>query len=73
MECWQVSIFANGGVRVYFCDPPSPWQRDTNENTNLLLRQYFPRRTDLSPFSQAQLVRHGYRVNEPSGRYVLSI
>jgi IS30 family transposase len=42
-------------VRVYFCDPQSPWQRGTNENTNLLLRQYFPRGTDLSPISQEQL------------------
>jgi IS30 family transposase len=51
-------------VQVYFCDPQSPWQRGTNENTNLLLRQYFPRGTDLSPFSQARLDQVSLRLNQ---------
>ena len=43
------------GVEVYFCDPRSPWQRGSNENTNGLLRQYFPRRTNLAGVTQEQL------------------
>ena len=51
----HVRLRIDAGLAVYFCDPHAPWQRGTNENTNGLLRQYFPRGTDLSVHPKAEL------------------
>jgi IS30 family transposase len=58
------SFTVDTNVKVYFCDPQSPWQRGSNENTNGLLRQYFPKKTDLSVYSQADLNKIAPRLNQ---------
>ena len=57
-------LAAATGLEVFFCDPHSPWQRGTNENTNGLLRQYFPKHTDLRPYRPAHLARVANELND---------
>jgi IS30 family transposase len=59
----HLDITAATGAKVYFCDAGSPWQRGSNENTNGLLRQYFPKGTDLSQHTRGDLARVELELN----------
>ena len=63
MRDWK-QIHIEAGIEIYFCDPHAPWQRGSNENTNGLLRQYFPKGTDLSTVSELELDRVADELND---------
>ncbi len=59
----HLEFTASTGVKVYFCDPKSPWQRGSNENTNGLIRQYFPKKTCLAHYTQQDLDQVAEQLN----------
>lgn len=62
----HVQLTSDTGPKVYFCEPRSPWQRGTNENINGLLRQYFPKGTDLARYQAAELAAVAYILKSAS-------
>ena len=63
MRDWK-EVHVDAGIEVFFCDPHSPWQRGTNENTNGLLRQYFPKGFDFSTVTEVELDAVADELNE---------
>ena len=63
LDLTRTQFRIESGLEVYFCDPQSPWQRGSNENTNGLLRQYFPKGTDLSRHSTGELAAVAHAMN----------
>ncbi len=63
MRDWK-QIAVDSGIQVYFCDPHAPWQRGSNENTNGLLRQYFPKGFDFATVTEADLDKVADELND---------
>ena len=63
MADWADTEALVDGLTIYFCDPHSPWQRPTNENTNGILRRWLPKGTDLNAYSRADLDRIEHHIN----------